>query len=106
MAEQLSIFDRVPANKATTVEEKFSKFIADNPGLMQEMLRLARVRLDRGDTFISVKALWEELRVSMRTKHGDDYALNNNYTALAARALLELEPRLHGVMHTRKRTSL
>lgn len=114
---QLSIFDMAvtvlseykdkPA-KELTLEERWSAFVAANPLVMTEMLRLARIYLERGATFISVKRLWEELRVELQTKHGaqGEYKLNNSFTALAARMLLEMDPRLIGVIRTRKRTSL
>ncbi len=101
-----------------TIEERFSDFHKLNPHVAQEMLRLARARLDRGETFISVKALWEELRVSLdRAEEGGAgplgaiqdrtwdpaYKLNNSFTALYARLIIKLEPRLASVIELRKR---
>jgi len=86
-----------------TIEQRFAHWITSNSYVIDEALRLARGRLDRGETFISAKALWEELRVSLNTAHEGGYRLNNDFTAIVARRLLELEPRLIGVIETRAR---
>lgn len=91
-----------PASKPT-LQERWQAFCDQNPHVMVEMLRLARARLERGETRIGVKALWEELRESIRVQKLGDWALNNSFTALAARRLIELEPRLDGVIELRRR---
>lgn len=69
-----------------SLEQRYAEFANKNPHVFAELLRLARARLDRGETYISIKALWEELRVSLDL--ADDgggegaYKLNNDYTAL------------------------
>lgn len=96
-----------PPRKPTpaTLEQRFASFHAKNPHVFAEMLRLARARLDRGETYVSAKALWEELRVSLATEHGE-YKLDNSLCALYSRALLAAEPRLDGVIRTRRRRSV
>ncbi len=91
--------------KRPTIEERWQAFDAANPHVFRRLLELARARLDRGERYISVKALYEELRVSLSTKKEAGYRLNNDFTAIAARRLLEVEPRLVGVIETRKRTA-
>ncbi len=98
-----------------TIQQRYEAFRAANPHVFVEMLRLARARLDRGEAFVSVKALWEELRVSLAViddvgtpGHVADivvepYKLNNDYTAFYARALIAADPRLAGVIQVRKR---
>ncbi len=101
-----------------SLEDRFADFHRLNPHVGAEMLRLARARLDRGETFISVKALWEELRVSLSIAEDGGagplgavqdrtpdaaYKLNNSYTALYARLMIKLEPRLERVIEIRKR---
>lgn len=93
-------------NKRSSIDDRFEMFCAANPHVFAELLRLARARLDRGETFISAKALWEELRVSLaKIEDGaySKYKLNNSYTALYARALIAAEPKLAGVIKTRTR---
>jgi hypothetical protein len=112
---QLDLLSFTPAPakpRALTIEERYQLFHAANPHVLAEMQRLARARLDRGETFISVKALWEELRTSLAKRalaydadFAGDYKLNNSYTAFYARELLGVEPRLVGVIETRKRTA-
>jgi hypothetical protein len=113
---QLDIFASTPSDAPperqaapATIGGRFRAFDAANPHVLAEMLRLARARLDRGERYISVKALWEELRRALAYRHevlaDGEYKLNNNYTALYARRLLDLEPRLDGVIATRRRKS-
>ncbi len=101
-----------------SVDQRWAEFHTKNPHVCAEMLRLARARLDRGETYISAKALWEELRVSLaRAENGghgtfestdgktapDPYKLNNDFTALYARTIIRMEPRLEGVIEVRRR---
>lgn len=131
MGEQLDIFGpgtlqtesmrsedaraRAAAKKRPSIDQRWAEFHRDNPHVLTEMLRLTRARLERGDTRIGVKALWEELRASLaqtaqrrEVPYADfeiphDYKLNNDFTAIYARKLIELEPRLDGVIELRAR---
>lgn len=106
----LSLLDwspRVSAPRENTsrpsIEERFRVFHAANPHVLDEMLRLAREHLDRGATRLGCKALWEQLRESIRVCKLGDWRLDNSLTAMYARALLEAEPRLVGVIEIRRR---
>lgn len=83
-----------------SIDERFEAFHKANPHVFEEMKRLAHARLARGETRIAVKALWEELRTSLMRRdiaeNGDSdeainpkYKLNNSYTALYARMLVQ-----------------
>jgi hypothetical protein len=111
---QLEMFKRAPGGgevpkKAKpgltkpSISDRFETFLAGNPHVMPAMLSLAREKLRQGATRIGAKALWEDLREYLKTNHEGDYKLNNDYTALAARRLLELEPKLEGVIELRRR---
>lgn len=118
---QLALFDAVPvATPATarrayghrkpvklTIEQRFEAFSAENPHVMQALLRLARARLGAGERRIAVKALWEELRKDLDVAHdgraSGAYKLNNDFTAMAARELVRIEPALADVIELRKR---
>lgn len=115
MAEQLDMFGTPPAAPKETERAKpepepppepevtagaFEAFHAANPHVLAEMLRLAHAQLDKGSKYISAKWLWEDLRSWLRTT-GQPYKLNNNLTAAYARKLVELEPRLEGVIRFR-----
>ncbi|HVK88311.1 MAG TPA: hypothetical protein VM513_29530 [Kofleriaceae bacterium] len=86
-----------------SIEERFRAFHAANPHVLEELLKLARAHLNAGATYISSKALYEACRVTLRTHHGDDYKLNNDYTPYYSDLMAEREPRLKGVFRTRQR---
>lgn len=86
-----------------SIGARFEAFHKAHPDVLEHMMRLCRARTDRGETRIAVKALWEELRSSLAITHGGKFKLDNSYTALYARKLIELEPALQGVIETRKR---
>ena len=86
-----------------SISERFETFLAGNPHVMPAMLKLARAKLERGARRIGAKQLWENLREYLKVTKEGNYKLDNSYTALAARRLLELDPRLEGVIETRKR---
>ncbi len=52
---------------------------------------------------IGAKAIWERLRWNheVRKQEGDDFALNNNYTAHMARMAMDREPALRGFFEIR-----
>ncbi len=109
----LSTTTSAPSKPARpTLEQRFQLFHKENPHVFARMLELARARLDRGERWISVKALWEELRASLAKRelaydadYEPEFKLNNNHTAFYARVLVETEPRLIGVIETRRRKS-
>lgn len=96
-------------SRRPTIQERWETFDAANPHVFESALRLARTRLERGERRIGVKALWEELRRTLAKwaldEGEDEYKLNNDYTACLARKLLEVEPRLVGVIELRERRS-
>lgn len=128
MGEQLDIFGpgaiptestraedrraRAAARRPKSIDQRFAEFHDANPHIANELLRLARARLDRGETRIGLKALWEELRQSLITTEeggmgtegpANPYKLNNDFTALYARMLVRMDPRLEGVIEMRRR---
>ena len=114
MGEQLDIFrgdDPMPGKRKRasrsdrpSIEKRWADFHATNPHVMNALLRLARARLARGDTRIGVKALWEELRSELAVSRTDEvFKLNNDFTALYARKLIELDGSLATVIEVRQR---
>jgi hypothetical protein len=103
---QLELVACVPPKRRPTIEQRFASFHAVNPHVMAEMLRLARCHLDNGATRIGAKQLWEELRLSIRVRKLGEWRLDNSLVSLYSRALLEMEPRLVGVIETRKRKAV
>jgi len=119
MAQQLSMFapqrpcERTATGKKRretraakpTIWARFQEFHAQNPHVLGAMHALAVQHLASGATRIGVKALWEELREHLRVQKTGEYKLDNSYTALYARALIELDPQLADVIETRRRKS-
>jgi hypothetical protein len=90
------------AHRKLSIEQRWATWSAANRNVLAELLRLARVLLAQGATYISTKALWEATRVSLEAHEDGGYKLNNTFTASAARWLIEQEPRLEGVIRTRR----
>ena len=86
-----------------TIEERFASWSIANAHVLAELLRLARVRIEEGATFISTKALWEACRVSLSANKDAGYKLNNDFTAPAARWLIAQDVRLSNVIEIRRR---
>lgn len=105
MNPQLGFFDtqvRVPPPPRPSIEERFAGFLRDHPWFMDRLLREAHVLQSAGVGRISVKRLFEELRVEVEGR-GDTWALNNDFTALAGRRLIEMDHGLNRLIEVRKR---
>lgn len=93
-----------------SIEARYQSFHLANPHVFDEMLRLARARLDAGERRIGAKDLWEALRRSLFTEAHEfhprsnrpTYKLDNSLVALYSRAIIAAEPRLVGVIEIRK----
>lgn len=86
----------------STREERFADFCARNPWFMPRVLQLAQELRRLGARRISVKRLWEELRDEVPDQ-GERFRLNNSYTSLAARRLVEMDRTLRDVIEPRGR---
>ena len=90
----------------SNLKAKFQEYHEANPhvysGLKELALRLKR----RGRQHYGIKALFEVMRYERAlTTVGDEFKLNNNYTSLYARLLMDNEPELKGFFETRFRRS-
>lgn len=85
-----------------TITEQFHAFDNAHPWVYRELERLVVQRLATGATRVGMKALIEALR--WRHPHGVQ-GLNNNYTALYARCLLNEHPDWAHVIEIRRRRS-
>lgn len=103
--------ERKAAKRAAkpSIDQRFAEFFAKHPVVYGTLLQLAKERLARGDKRIGAKALWEELRVKLgkgELAYADfdpKYKLNNDFTALYARKLIQNHPELAAVIEIRKR---
>lgn len=89
-----------------TLQEKFEIYHAENPHVYVLFRKYAKMAKDRGYTRFSSKAIFERLRwhYAMETQ-GDEFKLNNNYTAFYARELSK-EPEFNGFFELRERISI
>lgn len=88
------------------ITEKFKVFHDNNPHVYEELVSLARQVKDTGKSKYGIKALFEVVRFHYDIKTtGDYFKLNNNYTALYARMIMEKEQDLKDFFSLRTRTS-
>lgn len=87
---------------------QWEEFHGKHPEVMDELIRLARTQKrvrKRG----SMKQLFEILRwdrmMAGLPDEGEDFKLNNNYTAIYAREVMKRAPDLDGFFELRKRTT-
>ncbi len=93
----------VPRPQRATIDERFEAWISVNAHVFARALSIARSWLDRGDGYISAKAILEVLRTSIDATRDEGYRINNDFSAPLSRALIEAEPRLASVMRLRRR---
>ncbi len=81
----------------------FEQYHSDNPQVYELFRKYAVMALDRGFTRFSAKAIFERLRwhYSVETS-GDEFKLNNNYTAYYARKLMAEDSRFKDFFELRK----
>ncbi|MFG3024924.1 hypothetical protein ACGFZQ_41590 [Streptomyces sp. NPDC048254] len=84
----------------TAACEQFHAFNARNPHVYRALERMTARRLATGATRVSLKDLFEDLRRQL--PYGVD-GLNNNYTALYARRLIDNHPHRASVFELRRR---
>ena len=83
------------------IDRAFAAFHEANPHVMAELVRLTRELRGRGVQRVGMKMLFEVLRWSALRTTGDDFRLNNNFTARYARRIMAAHPDLAGVYETR-----
>jgi hypothetical protein len=101
-ALQISEPDYTPGQ---TISQRFEVFHECNPQVYQALRQMALGMRKRGRKHYGMKGLFEKLRFdhAMQTVGDESFKLNNNYTALYARLLMESEPQLAGFFETRQR---
>lgn len=86
------------------IEQAFLEFHKANPIVYTQLVRLAREWTAAGKAKLGIKTLFEKLRWEWHVAGLNDtegYKLNNNYTALYARLIMEREEDLKGLFETR-----
>lgn len=104
--EQLAFPDITPPPVGTallSIDQRFAAFHRLNPNVYLELRRRALVLAAQGHRRVSVKMLFEVVRYSAMTTRGDDvYKLNNDFTSLYARMLIDNNPELVDAIETRQ----
>lgn len=104
MGEQLTL-DAAPEvdhdpGRSPSLQERFDTWLADNPHVFAEVVRVARHFRDAGDR-VSINRVFEELRERLVTV-GDRYRLNQDWRAPMARLVMDRCPDLDGYFATRR----
>jgi hypothetical protein len=85
------------------LQERFEEFHRLNPAVLDAITRIATQLKGRGFQRAGMKLIFERLRwlYALQTS-GEEYKLNNNYTAFYARLVMHLHPTLEGFFKLRK----
>ena len=93
-----------PQEVGETISEQFEAFHRANPHVYRQLRALALNYRRAGQKRCGVKMLFEVLRYQSALKTvGEPWKLNNNYTALYARRLMDRESELTGFFELRER---
>ena len=89
------------------IQLNFERFHQQNHHVLRYVVRIAQELKKRGFTRAGMKLIFERLRwlYAWQTR-GDDYKLNNNYTAYYARVVMLICPDLDGFFKVRKQRTL
>ena len=94
------LFDNLPPENSPG--QRFRDFCAENPEIIQEARRIA-VEKRRARQHIGMKAIFELIRWNPAfSTTGKKYKLNNDYTSLMARYLMDTTPELKGYFELRE----
>lgn len=101
-----TLFEQIPRleQPALTgcIRRDFQRFHAKNPHVFDALVNISRQMKDAGCATWSMKAAFEALRFTQMTTYGEDWKLNNNYTAHYSRLVMERCPDLDGFFRTRE----
>jgi len=105
-AKQLDLLPIEGVEQQETIEETFEMFHEYNPHVYDLLLDYA-LTVKRAGRKVGMKAIFERLRWDylVHTNSNSGFKLNNNYTSLYARKLMDNEPELEGFFETRERRS-
>ena len=87
-----------------TIQQKFTRFHSRNPHVYKAIIDICNGLKQSGINSFGMKGIFERMRweYAIQTQ-GEPYKLNNNYTALYARMIMECEAGLRGFFETRER---
>ncbi len=106
MVMQMSLFPSIAEpeyRREMTIAERFEAFHAANPHVAALLGEMALALRDNGRARYGIKALIETLRFQYNVQTtGDDFKINNDFTAHYARLLMREHPALAGFFETRE----
>lgn len=94
-----------PAEKPLTIEEQFRRFHEANPHVARILAQMALDLKRRGRQHFGMKALFETLRFysALQTEGGEEWKLDNSFTAHFSRLLMDEYPELSNFFEIRER---
>jgi len=96
-------FRRHGVDMRASINARFAQFRAENPRVEERLYQLTQELVSKGHTHLSIKMLWEFLRVEhLRAHSKDPYKYCNDYTSRYARLLMKNHPELQGVFDLRE----
>jgi len=115
VSEQLGLFGvggyRAPgfltkeASRGDQIERAARKFVEANPEVWRLFCKYTFALLGAGRDHYGAKSVFERIRWHTAIRGGDDFKLNNNYTAVFARWFHLAYPKHDGFFRTRERTT-
>lgn len=108
MISDLPLFEcraatRPPLTKRPDIDARFYAFVDAHPEFEQHLIRFAREALAAGKRRMGMKAIFERIRWEQLVTRdvGEPYALNNDFTAPAARWLMARHSEFRGLFELR-----
>lgn len=97
------VMNQMTLDYPSAMEEAFYAFHEQNPRVYELIIQFARQKKSQGFAHYGIKSIWERVRWEMPiTTEGDEFKLNNNYTAFYARMVMRDCPDLRGFFRTRQ----
>ncbi len=104
MRRQLELFSATIAATTNTQRMTFEEFHAANPHVYRELVKLARWYHQRGRNRLSMRALFEILRLRfIETENDGRFHLNNNFASSYSRLVMSQEADLSGLFELREK---
>ena len=105
MSEQLSLDEPAQLDVSPYWAAKAAEFHEKNPHVYGTLVMYARQAVHAGHPRVGIELLWNRMRWDwmLRTDHGTDYKLNQNFKAWYARRIMERESDLAEIFETRRR---
>ncbi len=99
-----TLLDLLAESQALTIPERFALFNERNPEVLEQLESMCAELVARGRSRFSLKTLVEVLRWNywfMTDDPTSHFKLNNSYTALYARLIIERNPQWDGLFEMR-----